>query len=100
MPNHEHKVGRGDILQCLFRLYPDTVGDNVLISTFTWMLPHKIEGHIAYLVDSGYVEREEVDRERFEFSSAKYVVKITPKGIDLFEKSIAADPGIQIPNQG
>lgn len=97
MANHDYRIARGEVLRMLYRMYPDAVGDNVMKSTFIWVTPNTIEGHVAYLVESGYAVREHIDHKKFEFSTANYIVKITPKGIDLLEGSIDPDPGIQNP---
>lgn len=97
MARHEYRITRGEILRMLYRMYPDAVGDNVIHRTFVWVTPGVLDGHVAYLVDSGYAARADIDHEKFEFSTANYVVKVTPKGIDLIEKNIDPDPGIQNP---
>lgn len=97
MARHEYRITRGEILRMLYRMYPDAVGDNVIHRTFVWVTPGVIDGHVAYLVDSGYAVREEIDHEKFEFSTAQYIARITPKGIDLIEKNIEPDPGIETP---
>ncbi len=97
MARHEYRITRGEILRMLYRLYPEAVGDNVLKITFVWVTPGVMDGHTAYLVESGYAKREEVDHRKYEFSTAEYILKITPKGIDLLEGNIESDPGIQNP---
>lgn len=97
MAKHEHRIARGEILRMLYRMYPDPIGDNVLKSTFIWITPGVIEGHTAYLVESGYATRENIDHKKFEFSTAEYLLKITPKGIDLLEGNVGPDPSIQNP---
>lgn len=97
MAKQEYRIHRGEILRMLYRMYPDPVGDNVLKSTFVWITHGVIEGHAGYLVDSGYAAREDVDHKKFEFSTAEYLLKITPKGIGLLEGNIEPDPGIQNP---
>jgi hypothetical protein len=97
MPKHDYRIGRGEILRMLYRCYPDAVGDNVIKSTFIWITPGVIEGHVQFLIDSNYAVREMVDHEKFEFSTADYILKIVPKGIDLLEGNIDKDPGIQNP---
>lgn len=93
----EYRIGRGEILRMLYRSYPDTIGDNVIKATFVWRTHGELDGHVAYLVDSGYAIREEVDHDKYQFSTAEYVVKITPKGIDVLEGNIDPDPGIYNP---
>lgn len=90
-----YKIARGEILRMLYHMYPDAPGDNVVKRTFIWMTDGQIEGHIAYLVDSGYATRSDIDHKQFEFSTANYIVKITPKGIDLLEGNVEPDPGIE-----
>ena len=97
MAKQEYRIQRGEILRMLYRMYPDPVGDNVLKSTFIWITHGTIEGHVGYLVDSGYASRVNVDHKKFEFSTAEYLLKITPKGIGLLEGNIDADPGVQNP---
>lgn len=97
MAKHDYRITRGEILRMLYRMYPDAVGDNVLKSTFVWVTPGVLDGHAAYLVEDGYAKREEIDHKKFEFSTANYILKISPKGIDLLEGNIGPDPGIQNP---
>jgi len=97
MPKHDYRIARGEILRMLYRMYPDAVGDNVIESTFIWITPGVIKGHVQFLIDSGYATREEVDHEKYAFSTANYILKIVPKGIDLLEGNIEKDPGIQTP---
>ena len=93
----EYRIQRGELLRMLYRMYPDAVGDNVIKSTFIWITPGVIEGHVAYLIEDGYVSKEPIDHKKYEFSTADYLLKITPKGIDLLEGNVDADPGIQNP---
>jgi len=97
MARHNNRIQRGEILRMLYRMYPDAVGDNVLHSTFIWITPGMIQGHVAYLVEDGYATREKIDHKKYEFSTADYLLKITPKGIDLLEGNVEPDPGIQNP---
>jgi len=97
MTKHDYRIQRGEILRMLYRMYPDPVGDNLLKMTFVWVTPPTLNGHAAYLVESGYATREDVDHDQYEFSTADYLLKITPKGIDLLEGTIEADPGIHNP---
>lgn len=97
MARPDYAIQRGEILRMLYRMYPDPVGDNVLRSTFVWITKSAIDGHVAYLADSGYATREEINHEQYEFSTAEYIVKITPRGIRLLEGAIEADPGIKNP---
>ncbi|MEW6330225.1 MAG: hypothetical protein AB1560_02060 [Pseudomonadota bacterium] len=97
MAKHDYRIQRGEILRMLYRMYPDAVGDNVLHSTFIWITPGVIRGHVAYLVEDGYATMEKIDHKKYEFSTADYILKITPKGIDLLEGNIEADTGIQNP---
>ena len=100
MANHEYRIARGEILRMLYRTYPSVAGDNLLRATFVWITEPTIEGHVEYLIESGYVTREDIDPTQYKFSTAKYLLKITPKGIDLLEDNIDADPGIDNPLMG
>lgn len=97
MARHEYRITRGEILRMLYRLYPDPVADNVVKTTFVWVTHGVIDGHAAYLVERGYASREEIDHRKYEFSTAEYILKITPKGIDLLEGNVEPDPGIENP---
>lgn len=97
MAKVEYRIQRGELLRMLYRMYPDPVADNVVKSTFVWVTHKVLDGHAAYLVESGYAVREEIDHKKFDFSTADYLLKITPKGISLLEGSIEPDPGIQNP---
>lgn len=95
MAKHEYRIARGEILRMLYRQYPGQIGDNLMRATFVWMTPGQIDGHAAYLVDQQYATREEVDRRKYEMSTALYLLRIAPKGIQLLEREIEADPGIE-----
>lgn len=98
MAKHDYRIARGEILRMLYRMYPDAVADNVMKSTFVWITHGVLDGHASYLTETGYAAREMIDHRKFEFSTAQYILRITPKGIDLLEGNIDADPGIQNPS--
>lgn len=97
MRKPEQRIQRGELLRMLYRMYPDAIGNNVIDQTFTWVTPGLLRSHVAYLVDSGYATREDIDHEKYKWSTADYILKVTPKGIDLLEGNIQPDPGILNP---
>ena len=52
----------------------------------------ELKGHLKYLLDKGYVTLEEIERHGI----TRRVNYITPKGIDLLEGNISADPGVML----
>jgi hypothetical protein len=97
MARDDYRIQRGEILRMLYRLYPQEAGDNLIAESFIWITPSVIAGHAAYLVERGYAARRDIDHNKFGFSTANWLLKITPQGINLLEGSIDADPGIKSP---
>lgn len=52
----------------------------------------ELKGHLKYLLDKGYITLEEIERHTI----MRRVNHITPKGIDLLEGNISADPGVML----
>lgn len=92
--NHEYRIQRGRILKILYTAFPDGVHKDTIILTLIDMSFHvtdgTLRGHCDYLAGKGYVE---IHSDRH---SPDYTAIITPKGIDLLEENIPADPGVQI----
>lgn len=92
--NHEYRLHRGRLLKILYKAFPDGVNDDLIRLTLSQMGLHVtsgvLRGHCDYLKGKGYVEIEDIH------GKIDYLVKLTPKGIDLLESNIAADPGIEV----
>lgn len=92
--NHAYKVQRGRILKILDKAFPDEVASSVMALTLQEMhlaaTIGQIRGHCEYLAGKGYVEIKHED------VKSDFTVTITPKGIDLLEENIPADPGIWV----
>lgn len=87
---------RGKLLEFLKTMYPDGADKRIIVSTFFEY--HKVEDIIIslqYLADKEYILKKEVPHP---YNKAETVCwfKILPKGIDLLDGNIPADPGILI----
>lgn len=94
--NHVYRVQRGWILKSLYKSFPTGVNSDVISLTLAEMrlslTGGTLRGHCDYLEGKGYVEiKKEADR-----SDNVFFTKITPKGIDLIEETIPADPGVKL----
>lgn len=91
--NHEYRLQRGRILKILYKAFPDGVNGGLLRLTLLQMAFYIstgiLRGHCDYLAGKGYVEIHNTPGEE------DYIVKLTPKGIDLLESNIEPDPGIE-----
>ncbi|MEG2765823.1 MAG: hypothetical protein RR910_08760 [Acidaminococcaceae bacterium] len=90
------KEVRGQILAILKRNYPYQTGDKLIYDILQDMQytigPAIISGYITYLEEKGYVETEEVKA----YGEERRLCKLTPKGVDLTERNIPADPGVML----
>lgn len=91
--NHAYRVQRGRILKILYKAYPEGVHKEDISLTLQdmqfYITDGILRGHCDYLAGKDYIEIIEGD-------GLDYVALITPKGIDLLEESIDADPGIEL----
>lgn len=94
--NVEAKEVRGEILKILKRNYPYQTGDkliaDILMDIQYSVSPATISGHLTYMEEKGYVKTEKVKA----YGVERVLAKLTPKGIDLTEGNIPADPGVKI----
>ena len=90
--NHKYRVERGEIIRILYNDYPHFIKCKILEASLLGqgyrVIGSTIKGHITYLADGGYVEKKELE----ECSG----VRLTKKGVDLYEENIDPDPGIEI----
>ncbi|MCF8719225.1 hypothetical protein [Nitrospina gracilis] len=92
-----NKIERGEVLRVVYRNLPEPIGDNVLAQIFTELTVSRIQGHLRYLQDGGYLAFQLIKPEYKEYTTAQYLAKITKKGVDLLEGNIEPDPGIVNP---
>ena len=94
--NVEAKEVRGEILKILKRNYLYQTGDklitDILLDMQYGVSPAVISGYLTYMEEKGYVQIEKVEA----YGVQRLLVKLTPKGIDLTEGNIPADPGVKI----
>lgn len=87
---------RGQIVGILKRNYPYQTGDkliNEILQDMQYIVsPAVVSGYLTYLEEKGYIESENVAA----YGVARRLVKLTPKGIDLIEGNIGADPGVML----
>lgn len=87
---------RGQIVGILKRNYPYQTGDkliNEILQDMQYIVsPPVVSGYLTYLEEKGYIESENVAA----YGVARRLVKLTPKGIDLIEGNIDADPGVML----
>lgn len=92
----EAKVVRGEIIKILKRNYPYQTGDklisDILLDLQYSVSPAVVSGYLTYMEEKGYVSVEKVKA----YGVERVLAKLTPKGIDLMEGNIPADPGVKI----
>ncbi len=87
---------RGKILALLNKVYPDGVDEITVISIlYQYHKTEDILSSLEYLVDKEYIDKKQ---QPHPFLEREYVrwYKLMPKGVDLLEGNIEADPGILI----
>lgn len=93
MENERVKTLRGDILQFMFGIYDSRAAESSVITAYyAYYHPDQIRKALAYLTDSKYLECEATRHPFKALEKVKYY-KLTPKGINVIEGSLA-DPGI------
>ncbi|MDR1248642.1 MAG: hypothetical protein LBK63_04985 [Treponema sp.] len=88
---------RGKLLELLRKVYPEGVDKKTVMSVFFQY--HKTEDlstSLEYLVDKEYILKKEFPHPYLEQEFIQWY-KLSPKGMDLLEGNIGADPGILIP---
>lgn len=90
---------RGKILRALQINYPYTVGDQLLTDILQdaqyQISPQIVEGHLVYLEGKEYIEVVKVEVKGL--GLVRHLAKLTPKGVDLLDGNIPADPGVRLP---
>lgn len=94
--DHLARAIRGQILNALYALQVSGGGltDSALLASLKNIHPiseSELLVHLRYLAAKGYVRLTEIEAV---IGLAPQRVELTPRGIDLLEKSIPADPGI------
>lgn len=92
----ENRQIRGEILNALKLNYPNLISEKQIISWLEqlgFVTCENIKEYLEYLQDKGYISLE--TRTIKSYRQENTMVKLTPKGIDLLEESIAPDPGIE-----
>jgi hypothetical protein len=96
--NMEIKIIRGRILKTLKTNYPYPAGSELLSSILTDaqynISPPQVNAQLIYLEEKGYIEMKKAEIPGMNIS--RNLSKITPKGIDLLEGNIKADPGVDL----
>lgn len=91
---------RGKLLVLLSNVYPDAMEQTSIIGIYYQLNKvDDIHAELAYLVDKGYIIKKETPHPFKENKTVVYY-KISPKGIDLCEGNIQADPGIILQVEG
>jgi len=95
---HLSREIRGRILKTLKINYPYRTGDklitDILIDEQYSVTEPEVSVHLSYLEEKGYVSIETVSAP--DMGVKRSLVKLTPKGIDLMEGTIQADPGVNL----
>jgi hypothetical protein len=88
---------RGKLLELLRKVYPNGVDEKTVVSIlYQYFKVEDIFASAEYLVDKGYAEKKRFSHPYMEQEQLQWY-KLTPKGIDLLEGSIDADPGVLVP---
>ena len=92
----ENKEIRGWMLNIIDRAKPYGASFQVIEVTLTDLgfnvCETEIKAQLVYLADKGYVRYEPIERG----GVVRHLNHITPKGVDLLERSIPPDPGVMI----
>jgi len=87
---------RGKILRLLKDIYPDGMNQLDIVGIYyQYHKPTDIVRSLEYLSDKEYVVRKEMPHP---YKAGESIVwyKLLPKGIDLVEGNIPADPGVTV----
>ncbi len=92
----KQNILRGKLLDLLKKVYPNGVDEKTVISIlYQYHKTEDIAASLEYLVDKSYAERKQFPHPYMKQEILQWY-KITPRGIDLLECNIEADPGILI----
>ncbi len=95
--NYQPRIIRGRILKVLDFSYPYPAGDRlisqILCDNMYQCTPAELQVHLAYLEEKEYIDLTDVASEEL---GHRKLAKLTAKGKDLLEGSIAADPGVDL----
>lgn len=96
--NMEIKIIRGRILKTLKTNYPYPAGSELISNILTDgqynISPPQVNAQLIYLEEKGYIEMKKAEIPGVDIP--RVLAKISPKGIDLLEKNIQADPGVDL----
>jgi hypothetical protein len=88
---------RGKILDLLKKVYPDGVDHRTMVTIlFQYHKTGDIASSLEYLADKEYILKKEHPHPFMEQELVQWY-KLAPKGMDLLEGNIGADPGILVP---
>jgi hypothetical protein len=87
---------RGKLMELLRKVYPEGVEQKTVMSVFfQYHKTEDISASLEYLADKEYVLKKERPHPYLKQETVKWY-KLTPKGVDLLDGNITADPGILI----
>jgi hypothetical protein len=90
---------RGKLLELLRKVYPEGVDKKTVMSIFfQYHKTEDISASLEYLSDKEYALKKEFPHPYMKQELIQWF-KLTPKGIDLLDGNISADPGILIPRE-
>jgi hypothetical protein len=90
-------VLRGKIMELLRKVYPEGVDKKTIMSVFfQYHKTEDISSSLEYLSDKEYIIKKEFPHPYLEQELVQWY-KLSPKGMDLLEGNIPADPGILLP---
>lgn len=96
MEGHTSREIRGRIMKILKLNYPHQTGDRLISDILTdgqyQCSPSEVEAHLVYLKEKGYIELEKMEC----LGVARTLAKLVPKGIDLIERNIPLDAGVDL----
>jgi hypothetical protein len=87
---------RGTIIRLLKEVYPDGLNETEVVGIYyQYYKPDDIRASLQYLTDKGYLSRLESPHP---YKPLEKIVgyKLLPKGIDLIDGNVDADPGITL----
>ena len=88
---------RGKLIDLLRKVYPEGAEQKTVLSIFfQYHKTEDISASLEYLTDKEYVLKKELPHPYLKQEAIRWY-KLTPKGIDLMDGNIPADPGILVP---
>jgi hypothetical protein len=98
MKDSRHREIRGWILRALHINHPEGLTERniylALHDIFPGLIETALPSEMNYLRDKSYIKSNKVASE---LCDEIWIHKITAAGIDLMERSVPADPGIELP---